>query len=154
LHYSHFVKHLCPVLNETILTTLAQSQPPDGRVRWTLQLLADHLVALTRLESLSYEAVRLVLKKQSQTLAASEMVYSNRHRCQICLEMEDDILDLYAEPYQPAFPVICFDEAPYQMVSEIRLPLPERNGIPGRYDYEYRREGTCNLFVFLHPLAG
>lgn len=48
---------------ETILTTLAQSQPPDGRVRWTLQLLADRLVALTRLESLSFEAVRLVLKK-------------------------------------------------------------------------------------------
>jgi len=66
---------------ETILTTLAQSQPPDGRVRWTLQLLADRLVALTRLESLSYEAVRLVLKKRSQTLAASEMVYSLCHRC-------------------------------------------------------------------------
>jgi len=48
---------------ETILTTLAQSHPPNGRVRWTLQLLADRLVALTRLESLSYEAVRLVLKK-------------------------------------------------------------------------------------------
>src|SRR3990172_6839893 len=48
---------------ETILTTLAQSQPPDGRVRWTLQLLADRLVALTQMESLSYEAVRLVLKK-------------------------------------------------------------------------------------------
>jgi len=48
---------------ETILMTLAQSQPPSGRVCWTLQLLADRLVALTRLESLSYEAVRLVLKK-------------------------------------------------------------------------------------------
>ena len=61
---------------ETILTTLAQSQSPDGRVRWTLQLLAD---------SLSYETVRLVHKK-IQTLAASGIVYSNRHRCQICLE--------------------------------------------------------------------
>lgn len=48
---------------ETILTSLAQSKPPTGRVRWTLQLLADRLVALTHLESLSYEAVRLVLKK-------------------------------------------------------------------------------------------
>jgi hypothetical protein len=66
---------------ETILTTLAQSQPPDGRVRWTLQLLADCLVALTRRDSLSYEAVRLVLIKPSQTLAASEMVYSKGHRC-------------------------------------------------------------------------
>ena len=70
---------------ETILTTLAQSQPPNGRVRWTLQLLADRLVALTRLESLSYEAVCLVLKKRSQTLAAPEMVYPNCYWCSICL---------------------------------------------------------------------
>lgn len=48
---------------ETILTTLAQSQPPHGRKRWTLQLLADRLVTLTHLDSLSYEAVRLALKK-------------------------------------------------------------------------------------------
>ena len=54
----------------------------------------------------------------------------------------------YAEPYQPAFPVICFDEVPYQMVSETRLPLPVQNGKPLRYDFEYRREGICNLFLF------
>ena len=40
------------------------------------------------------------------------------------------------------------------MVSETKLPLPMRNGKPGRYDYEYRREGTCNLFMFLQPLVG
>ena len=66
----------------------------------------------------------------------------------------EDLLDLYAEPYQPAFPVICFDEVPYQMVSETRLPLPIQNGTPQRYDYEYKREGTCNLFMFLQPLLG
>jgi hypothetical protein len=66
----------------------------------------------------------------------------------------EDILDLYAEPYQPAFPVICFDEVPYQLVSEIKEPLPMQNGKPLRYDYEYRREGTCNLFMFLQPLVG
>lgn len=55
---------------ETILTTLAQSQPPAGRVRWTLQLLADRLVTLTHLESLSYEAVRLVLKKTISSLGS------------------------------------------------------------------------------------
>ena len=53
---------------ETILTTLAQSQPPGGRKRWTLQLLANRLVTLTHLESLSYEAVRLVLKKTISSL--------------------------------------------------------------------------------------
>lgn len=52
---------------ETILTTLAQSQPPEGRKRWTLQLLADRLVTLTHLDSLSYEAVRLVLKKMTSS---------------------------------------------------------------------------------------
>ncbi len=66
----------------------------------------------------------------------------------------EDILDLYAEPFNPAFPVICFDEVPYQLVSETRLPLPLQNGKPRRYDFEYRREGTCNLFMFLQPLAG
>jgi hypothetical protein len=66
----------------------------------------------------------------------------------------EDVLDLYAEPYQPAFPVICFDEVTYQMVSETRLPLPVQNGKPLRYDFEYQREGTCNLFMFLQPLAG
>ncbi|OGO27154.1 MAG: hypothetical protein A2136_05585 [Chloroflexi bacterium RBG_16_54_11] len=66
----------------------------------------------------------------------------------------EDILDLYAEPYQPAFPVVCFDEVPNQMMSKIKLPLPVRNGKPGRYDFEYRREGTCNLFMLLHFLAG
>jgi hypothetical protein len=66
----------------------------------------------------------------------------------------EDLLDLYAEPYQPTFPVICFDEVPYQMVSETQLPLPMQDGKPLRYDFEYRREGTCNLFMLLQPLAG
>jgi hypothetical protein len=66
----------------------------------------------------------------------------------------EDILDLYAEPYQPDYPVVCFDELPYQLVSETRQSLPLQPGRPARYDYEYVRQGTCNLFLFLQPLAG
>ena len=66
----------------------------------------------------------------------------------------EDILDLYAEPYDPQYPVVCFDESPYQLVSESRQPVPMAPGRPVRYDYEYRREGTCNLFMFLQPLQG
>jgi DDE superfamily endonuclease len=66
----------------------------------------------------------------------------------------EDILDLYAEPYDPAYPVICFDESLYQLVSEVRQPLTVAPGQPLRYDYEYRREGTCNLFMFFEPLQG
>jgi hypothetical protein len=66
----------------------------------------------------------------------------------------EDILDLYAEPYKSDYPVVCFDEIPYQLVSETRKSLPLQPGKPVRYDYEYRREGTCNMFIFLEPLAG
>jgi len=66
----------------------------------------------------------------------------------------EDILDLYAEPLQADFPVVCFDEIPYQLVSETQRPLPLQPGKAIRYDYEYRREGTCNMFMFLEPLTG
>jgi hypothetical protein len=66
----------------------------------------------------------------------------------------EDVLDLYAEPYDPAYPVVCFDESPYQLISETRVPLPVEPGQPQRYDYEYKREGTCNLFLFFQPLDG
>jgi hypothetical protein len=66
----------------------------------------------------------------------------------------EDILELYAERYDARYPVVCFDESPYQLVSEVRQPLPPAPGKPARYDYEYRREGTCNLFMFFQPLAG
>lgn len=66
----------------------------------------------------------------------------------------EDVLELYAEPYDPRRPVVCFDERPYQMVSEVRRPLPVRPGQRTRYDYEYRREGTVNLFLLFEPLRG
>jgi DDE superfamily endonuclease len=66
----------------------------------------------------------------------------------------EDILALYAEPYDPRYPVVCFDESPYQLIREVRQPLPMIPGHPVRYDYEYRREGTCNLFMFFQPLQG
>jgi transposase len=66
----------------------------------------------------------------------------------------EDVLDLYAEPYDARRPQVCFDESPVQLVSEVRHPLPTRPGQPARYDYEYRREGTANLFLFVQPLRG
>lgn len=66
----------------------------------------------------------------------------------------EDILDLYAKSYDPMRPVVCFDECPYQLVSEVRKPLPAQPGLPMRYDYEYRRQGTCNLFVSFQPALG
>jgi hypothetical protein len=66
----------------------------------------------------------------------------------------EDILALYAEPYDPQYPVVCVDESPYQLVGETRQPLPMLPGQIVRYDYEYRRMGTCHLFMFFQPLPG
>jgi len=63
-------------------------------------------------------------------------------------------LDLYAEPDDPRYPQVCFDESPVQLTSETRHPLPARPGQPVRYDSEYKREGTANLFLFVQPLRG
>lgn len=66
----------------------------------------------------------------------------------------EDVLDLYAEPYDPQRPTVCFDETATQLIEEVRIPLPARPGRPARFDYEYRRNGTRNLFMLCEPLAG
>ena len=61
----------------------------------------------------------------------------------------EDVLDLYAEAPDPKRPVVCFDESPVQLIGETRQPIPAEPGRLERYDYEYRRNGTVNLFIFL-----
>jgi hypothetical protein len=66
----------------------------------------------------------------------------------------EDVLDLYARPYDPKRPQVCFDEHMVQLIAEKRHPLPPKPGRPERFDYEYQRNGTRNLFLFFQPLAG
>ncbi len=61
----------------------------------------------------------------------------------------EDVLDLYAEEPDPKRPVVCFDESPTQLIGEVREPIPAKPGQLERFDCEYRRNGTANLFVFL-----
>jgi DDE superfamily endonuclease len=63
----------------------------------------------------------------------------------------EDILDLYEEPCDPKKPTVCFDELPYQLVAEKRVPISARPGQAERYDYEYERRGTTNLLAFFEP---
>jgi DDE superfamily endonuclease len=66
----------------------------------------------------------------------------------------EDVLELYAEPYDPARPVVCFDEASKELRGDVALPVPPAPGVPAKQDYEYTRHGTANLFVIVEPLAG
>jgi transposase len=64
----------------------------------------------------------------------------------------EDVLEVYQRPYDPKRPLVCFDEGTKQQVKETRLPLPLLPGQAAKYDYEYERNGTSNLFMFFAPL--
>jgi hypothetical protein len=66
----------------------------------------------------------------------------------------EDVLTVYARPYDKKRPVICMDEKPYQFLSLSRNSIPMKSGTPQREDYEYIRLGTCSIFIFTEPLAG
>jgi hypothetical protein len=66
----------------------------------------------------------------------------------------EDVLEVYSRPYNPAKPVVCMDEKPYQLLSEVREPIPAKPGRVEKADSEYKREGTCSIFIFTEPLAG
>lgn len=66
----------------------------------------------------------------------------------------EDILEVYQRPYDPSRPLVCLDETSKQLTAETRVPIAAKPGQPGRHDYEYRRNGTANLFMMFAPLEG
>jgi transposase len=133
---------------EALLVATACSNPPAGRARWTLELLADALVKLTAHESLSRETVRRRLAENDLKPWRKDMWCIPQVDADYVARMED-VLDLYAEAPDRQRPVVCFDESPIQLIGEVRQPIPAKPGQIERYDCEYRRNGTANLFVFL-----
>ena len=133
---------------EALLVATACSRPPQGRARWTLELLAGAMVKLTEHEDLSRETVRRRLAENDLKPWRRDMWCIPQVDGEYVARMED-VLDLYAEQPDPKRPVICFDESPTQLIGEVRQPIPAQPGQLERYDCEYKRNGTTNLFVFL-----
>ena len=133
---------------EALLIATACSAPPGGRARWTLELLADVMVALTEHEGLSRETVRRRLAENALKPWRRDMWCVPKVDAAYVAAMED-VLDLYGEPPDPTRPVICFDESPTQLIGEVRAPIPAEPGRLERFDFEYKRNGTVNLFIFL-----
>jgi len=131
-----------------LLVATACSSPPQGRRRWTLDLLAGAMVRLTEHEGLSRETVRRRLDEDDLKPWRRDMWCIPQVDGAYVARMED-VLDLYAEEADPKRPVVCFDESPTQLIGEVRQQIPPAPGQPERYDCEYRRNGTANLFVFL-----
>lgn len=136
------------VVDESLLVAVACSKPPDGRSRWTLQLLADEMVRLTEHESVSDETIRRRLNELQLKPWQEKMWCIPKVDAEFDARMED-VLALYAEPPDERRPVVCFDEAPRQLSGEDRVPVPAEPGKRRRFDYEYVRNGTANVFMFV-----
>src|SRR5262252_6257298 len=133
---------------EALLVATACSKPPEGRARWTLELLAGAMVKLTDHEELSRETVRRRLAENQLKPWRKDMWCIAQVDGAYVARMED-VLDLYAETPDPQHPVLCFDESPTQLIGEVRQPIPAEPGQLERFDCEYKRNGTANLFIFL-----
>ena len=128
---------------EALLVATACASPPEGRARWTLELLAGAMVKLTDHESLSHETVRRRLAENGLKPWRKDMWCIPRVDGEYVARMED-VLDLYAEAPDSDRPVVCFDESPVQLIGEVRQPIPAEPGQLERYDCEYRRNGTVS----------
>ena len=118
-----------------------------GRARWTLSLLAGEMVRLDDHWSISSETIR-------RRLAENVKPWQKKMWCIPKVDAEfvarmEDVLELYAEAPDENRPVVCFDETPRQLIGEARVPVAARPGKTARRDYEYVRNGTANVFMFV-----
>ena len=139
--------------DEAKITLLACSQPPEGYQRWTVRLLADRLVRLEYVESISHMTVQRLQKKNELKPWQKLQWCISRITSGFLMRMED-VLDLYELPYDPLWPRLCFDERPCQLLGDLKVPIPMQPGKSYKYDYHYERLGVCNLFVAVEPLTG
>ena len=126
------------------------SEPPEGFDRWTLELIRERIVQREVVQSISTETIRLILQEHDLK------PWRQRSWCvptldEQFIERMEDILALYERPADPRIPLICLDEKPIQLLDDVR---PSSGMLPGqckRVDYEYKRNGTCNVFCAVEP---
>jgi transposase len=138
---------------EVLLIATACARPPTGRSRWTLALLAAEMVRLTSHASVSRATIGRRLAENDLKPWQEKMWCVPQIDATYVARMED-VLGLYTTLPRPGTAVVCIDETPQQLIDEVRSPLPLRSGHPPRHDYEYRRNGTANIFVAVdahHP---
>ena len=134
-----------------IQVALACSQPPEGRVSWTLQMLADGLVAQEIVDSISTETVPSEKNELKPWLKECWCLPPQGSADFVCAK---DVLEVYHRPYGEGEVLVCLDETSKQLVQETRQPRPSRPGAAMAYDYEYQRNGVSNLFMLFAPLEG
>lgn len=138
---------------EAIIIAKACTAPPDGRVRWTVSLLADESAIILE-EKLSRATIgRMLQRNEIKPYLTEYWCIPPSEDADFVAAMED-VLDIYQRPYDPKYPVWCMDEKPYQILGDSREPLRMRPGNIAKVDSEYVRNGTVSVFCFIQPNTG
>jgi len=138
---------------EAQIIAIACSDAPEGRSHWTLELLREEAVKRDIVNEISTEPIRILLKRHDIKPWKKKM-WCIPELTDTFIERMMDILEVYERPYNPQEPVICLDEKSMQLLAHVREPIPITPGAPERYDSEYKRRGTANIFVMVEPKAG
>ena len=138
---------------EAKLIALACSKPPKGRARWTLRLLENKVVELGIVDRASDSTIGRALNKTLFSPIGQHWVIPPKANSAFVAAMED-VLAVYTRPRDGDGPLVCLDETSKQLIAETRVPISMKAGCPARFDYEYERNGTANLFMMFAPLEG
>jgi hypothetical protein len=139
---------------EAHLIALLCQPAPTGHARWTLRVLAGRMVKLEYIDAVSHETVRqALLGNELKPWQEEEWCIPPEQNGEFVCRMED-LLDIYTQPEDLQYPKVCIDELSKQLVGETRVPVPLEPGKPRRYDYEYERKGTCNIYMIFAPFRG
>jgi len=139
--------------SEAKLIALACSTPPEGYARWTLQMLEGKVVELNIVTRASDNTIGRTLKNLLKPHLNDQWVIPPDANAAFVAAMED-VIEVYHRLHDPDRPVVCVDETSKQLIIETRTPIPAKPGQPRRVDYEYKRNGTANLFMMFAPLEG
>ncbi|MGB5231492.1 MAG: IS630 family transposase [Desulfoprunum sp.] len=139
---------------EAKLLALACSQAPEGRSRWTVRLLAEKMVELNIVPSVSPMTVCNNFKKNELKPHQSKYWKIPPDQNASFIAAMEDVLEVYARSYDPRFPVVCMDESSMQLIGEVQQPIPAAPGHPVLMDDEYVRNGVANIFMEVEPLGG
>src|SRR5215510_15069964 len=135
------------------LIAMVCSNPPQGRARWTVRLVAEEAVKRKLVPRVGRETVRILL--------LSHDLKPWREKMWVVADLDDDyitkmedVLEIYERPYDPRQPVVCLDEKPITLHADVRPVSPAAPGREARRDNEYERCGNANVFCVVEPKAG
>jgi transposase len=137
------------------IVAMVCTNPPKGADRWTLDLIVEEAQKRELFDrKISREQIRIILK-QHNLKPWQEKMWCIEELSPEYIERMEDVLDVYARPYDEKKPVVCFDEKPVPLISEVREPiLPTGPGEVLKKDYEYKRDGSANVFCLVEPKIG